>query len=118
MAYYCDKIFSNHVGDEATVKQTVFLRAVLTVILVALCSVTCTLKCHMHSDSDPSASVCVEMLNCRHENLSKVRRSHHIQRRPAADAVKLPGKRLQWFCALWMQMETCQQNLRNSLYTG
>lgn len=43
MAYYCNKIFSNHVGEEAAVKQTVFLRPVLTMILVALWA-------HMHSE--------------------------------------------------------------------
>lgn len=54
-------------------------------ILVALCGVTCTVKCHMLSDSYPSASVCVEIPNYRHENSSKST-SHPAV--PAADASK------------------------------
>lgn len=57
MAYYGDKIFSNHMVEETAVQQTVF-RAGLTMIPVELCGVTCTVMCHTHSD--PPASVSVE----------------------------------------------------------
>lgn len=94
MAYYCDEIFSNHVGEKAAVKQTVFFRAVLTMILVTLCSVTCTVKCHMHSDSDPSATVC----QCRDTKLpaQELEQSTQPSSYPAvpdADAIKLPSIR-------------------------
>lgn len=73
-------------------------------ILVALCNVTCTVKCHMHSDSDPSASVCVEILNYRHKNLSKVRSPSWYPAVPAADAIKLPDIRHMRLFALCVQM--------------
>lgn len=52
MTYYCDEIFSNHAGEDAAVKQTVFF----------LQSRSCydpsrTVKCHMHCNSDPPVSV-------------------------------------------------------------
>lgn len=89
LAYYCDKIFNNHVGEEAAIKQTVF-RAVLTMIPVATCGVTCPAKCHTHSD--PPLQVSVQRAQTTDAGTWA---KCEDQALPAADAVKLPSI---WHC--------------------
>lgn len=65
-------------------------------------------KCHMHSDA--AASVCTDEPSRWHENPSEARC-------PGAACCwhcKAAKHMAPWLCALRMQMESCQQNRRNS----
>lgn len=105
MAYYCNEIFSNHVGEEEAVKQAAFFSAVLTMILMAQCHVTCTFtvtctrECHTHSDFDPSASVYAQMLSRCYENFSSSRRPRQCI---GIEATKLPAYSVVVTCSVFM----------------